>query len=155
MVEGVRMPICFTPSPAMARAMRAPLYSATPKYTQQHQEGDARAYAEFLARRDGVEIPLETATRGSQYSRHNGVLVQFESGWLESTNRRRTRAVIWELGSWSEYRDVQRTHEGKPVMVSERCQPYWTAEKVLLRIEIPNWDHVATVAECNQQELAA
>jgi hypothetical protein len=160
MGDGVPTLLNFKPSSPMLAAMRAAM-STSRAYVQEHEEATALAYATWLAKRDGVEVPKVDGTRPARSyswscSGRDGVLVFFEWDWVEGERRARVRAVRWESGSWAEYRDVQRMRRGKPVTVSQRCEPYWVTGREVLRIDIPNWDHVATATELAQSgELAA
>lgn len=159
MGDGVPTYLNHKPSPAMLSAMRAAMTTSR-AYSREHDEETALAYVTWLAARDGLELPKADATRPGWrgYGRtggHGNILLNFESGWIDGERRGRIRALVWEQGFFSEYRDVQRIRRGKPVTLSERCEPYWVMEKQLLRFEIPNWDHVPAVHETTQQELAA
>lgn len=114
----------------------------------------ALGYVEWLANRDGFELPKETAARSASRYGSDGVRLEIEWGYIETPGKswrsgQRIRALRWVEGIYSEYRDRQRIRRGKPVTVSERCKPYWVPDpdKVPVRVEIPNWDHTPTVEQ--------
>lgn len=160
MGDGVPAYLNIKPHAAMLASMRAAMTTSR-RYSREHDELAALAYVRWLAARDGLELPTADAKQPgwtAGYSRCGGygtVLLKFELGWVEGERRGRICALVWEEGFFSEHHDVQRIRRGKPVTVSERCNPIWVAEKQLLRIEIPNWDHVPAVVDISEQKRSA
>jgi hypothetical protein len=162
MGDGVPTYLNHKPSRAMLAAMQAAMTTSR-AYSPERATETALAYVRWLAERDGITLPKETAGRTPGRFSSDGTRLEVEWGYVETPGKswrsgQRIRALRWVDGIYSEYRDVQRIRRGKPVTISERCEPYWVPDpdKTPLRIEIPNWDHVPNVlSERELCEVAA
>lgn len=147
-------------SRAMISAMRQAV-APSRAYCKAHDDDSAIAYAGWLARRDGLEVPAFVPS-----DTQDGVrcIVEREvpAGLDWSQRNMRAKAVRWEEGivSYTRTETVWRTRKGQRVAVEQTIhlggaysgtKPDWHPKAVLLRIEIPNWDHIPTVLDCSDE----
>jgi hypothetical protein len=145
MGDGVPTYLNYKPSPAMLSAMRAAM-STSRAYSRDHHELTALAYMTWWARSRQIPIPNAAISPGYGVE----VLARVIWDWCDAAEKTRPRAVQYETGSWGS--EMLYSPRGKFKGYGETK---WTTEKVLLRLEIPNWDHVATVHEVTQPEQVA
>lgn len=145
MGDGVPTYLNYKPSPAMLSAMRAAMTTSR-KYSRAHDELTALAYVTWLARSRWIPIPNAAISPGYGVE----VLARVIWDWCAAAEKSRPRAVQYETGSW-----------GSEMLYSPRGKfkgygdTKWTTDKVLLRLEIPNWDHVPTMHEITLEQRNA
>lgn len=116
----------------------------------EYNAGRARAYAEWLARRDGITIPKGLKCRVEWSVFYHPTKKRLAKGWNGPVERevycKRIQAVTWG-------REEQRYNSRKE---GRRAAYSYTVFVEELRIEIPNWDWCpAEPVETLDLELAA
>lgn len=147
--DGIPTYLNFKPSAGMLAAMRSGRRMGADRDSKRaREELEALAYMTWWAR--SRMIPIPNAAIKAAYG--VTVLARVEFDYTEETTEARPRWVSYETGSY-----------GGKMLYSPggKFRGYgptkWHPDKVLLRLEIPHWDHVPTVRDvsAHAEEQAA
>jgi hypothetical protein len=125
-------------SRAMISAMRQAIVPSR-AYCREHDDDSAIAYAKWLATRDGLEIPTARDVRAIVEREYITAAGPSWRSW-------RPRAIRWEQGA--ERSEMLYNPRGK---FKGYGPARWVCDAVLLRVEIPNWDHEPAVLDCSDE----
>lgn len=138
MMGGVSIPLAFKLSAHALTIMR----EGYPReiFNDDAREAKVIAYAQWLARRDGIQTTEGAGVRG--------VVVYDYVDMPEGGHKRRPRYVTFERGAMRT--EMIYSPRGKfKGYGSER----WERDELLATVEIPNWDHVPTVRDMSAPAL--
>lgn len=127
--DGVPCRLAYVPEAPMLNAMRAAMTTSR-AYSQDADDAMAIAYASWLVRRSGATVPASSTVRAV-------VEREVPEGLDWSPRNNRAKAVRWERGGERSQQLYNARGKFKGYGPSQ-----WECDEILLRIEIPNWDHV-------------